>query len=115
MTDDPPDSDDGRDDLDRLARAARTVAASNTDVDPDIVTDAIRYAREEAETGRTRYRILLADVAGSAVAGLDPEDPDPNSGPNSVDAERRAVAYARLRQHVERRRSRESDVDGLFE
>lgn len=118
---------DPESDLDRLARAARAAADSTEGIDPTIVEDAIRYAREEAGTGRTRYRTLLADVAGLETVGAGSGDgsvdegsaPDREPGPDprfdSIDSQRRAFAYVRLRRHVERRRSRESDVDGLFE
>ncbi|WP_430504275.1 DUF309 domain-containing protein [Haloparvum sp. PAK95] len=80
--------------FDALALAVGAVA-EETNLDESVVADAIRYAREEQGSGQARFRGLLADLVA--------EDP-----------ERRAVAYARLESHVERERSKERDVDGLF-
>ena len=113
MDDDAPAVTDGDgSDLERLVRAATAVAESTEWIDPDVVADAARYAREEVGTGRTRYRTLLADVAGARLAGRDVDD---GTGDVEGESDRRAVAYARLRDLVERRRSRENDVEGLFE
>jgi len=82
--------------LDRPAAlvAAEAVAAEDDRFDGTVVDDAARYARAEADTGRARFTALLFDFV--------------------ADGERRALVYDRLRGHVERRRTEERDVDGLF-
>jgi len=85
--------------LDDLAVAeigvAAAVFADEGGYDESVVADAARYAREESESGEgARYVALVTDFA---------TDPD-----------RRDLVYQRLRALVERRRRRESDVEGLF-
>jgi hypothetical protein len=80
--------------LDALARAATATAATDGSLDPDVVDDAVRYAREEVAAGGSAYAALLTDL----VAGRSP-----------------AVVSRRLGQRVDRRRSEEADVDGLFD
>jgi hypothetical protein len=67
--------------------------------DPEIVDRAVQYAREEraADEGQSRFTALVADFAGAH------------------DSDRRALVYQRLADHVDRRRSRERDVAGLFD
>ncbi|MFB6304110.1 MAG: DUF309 domain-containing protein [Haloferacaceae archaeon] len=84
-------------DLDAEAsfEAAVALAESDDRFDEATVEAAAAYAREElAERGRGRFLALLMDFARD---------------------ENRAVVYRRLTEHVERRRQRDRDVDGLFE
>ncbi|WP_096390343.1 hypothetical protein [Halopenitus persicus] len=109
------------DDFDAIARAAVAAAEAADAMDPSIVEDAVRYAREERGTGQSRYRSLLVDVAGAGETERAPResgdgDPATSTGPgDATPTDRQRVAYARLRGHVERRRGREADVDGLFD
>jgi len=75
--------------------AAEAIAEEVDGFDGGIVADAVRYAREERHTGRTRFTALVYDLVG-----------DPSHRP---------VAYRRLADLVERRRARDDDVDALFE
>jgi hypothetical protein len=60
------------------------------------VAQAADYARDElAERGDGRFVALVMDFAR--------------------ERDRRPVVHARLRDHVERRRQHDRDVDGLFE
>lgn len=81
-------------DLDAVLLAVEPLAETLGGVDPAVVADAVRYAREERGTGRTRYAELLTAFL---------TEPD-----------QRAPVSARLRDHVERERSKEDDVAGLF-
>ncbi|WP_058367594.1 hypothetical protein [Haloparvum sedimenti] len=81
-------------DLDAVLLAVELLADAVDGVDPAVVADAARYAREERGTGRTRYAELLTAFLS---------DPD-----------QRAPVYARLRDRVERERAKEDDVAGLF-
>jgi hypothetical protein len=101
------------DDFDAIARAAVAAAEAADGMDPAIVEDAVRYAREERGTGQSRYRSLLVDVAGADGADEPVRSESAAGAPTTTDRQR--AAYARLRDHVERRRGRESDVDGLFD
>jgi predicted metal-dependent hydrolase len=86
------------DDFDAAAVAARVLAEEYEDrYDPGVLADAVRYAREELDEGgaRTRFTTFVVDFA--------------------VDPDSRALVYDRLRSHVRRRRSRDRDVEGLFE
>jgi hypothetical protein len=79
------------------ALVASLLAAEYDDrYDPEVVERAVAYAREERsdDAGRSRFTALVGDFAA---------DPD-----------RRALVYRRLADHVERRRHRERDVEGLF-
>ncbi|GAB3420331.1 hypothetical protein GCM10027435_22790 [Haloparvum alkalitolerans] len=80
--------------LDAVLLAVEPLADVLDGVDPSVVADAARYAREERGTGRTRYAELLTAFLA---------DPD-----------QRAPVYARLRDRVERERAKEDDVAGLF-
>ena len=80
--------------------AAATIAADalveEYDVyDEDVIETAIDYARQSVE----------ADEGGRFVALVF----------DFVSGTERDLVYRRLRDHVERRRSRESDVEGLFD
>ena len=79
--------------FDALARAA-AVLAEEHGVDEALIADATRFAREEQEAGRTRFTALLYDFAAG---------------------DERATVVERLSALVERRRSKETDVEGLFE
>jgi hypothetical protein len=85
-------------DFEAAAVAAVVLAEAIEGYDADVVARAVEYAREERadETGTaTRFITLVMDFAG--------------------DRRQRALVYQRLRQHVERRRQRETDVAGLFD
>ena len=76
--------------------AAEVLAEERTEYDESVVEDAVAYARDAVESGEDgRFVALVMDFVG--------------------DANRRGLVYERLVQHVERRRARESDVEGLFE
>lgn len=76
------------------AALAAPVVAEAVGLDPDPVAAGVEYAREAVERDEASgYVALVVDF----VAG-----------------EERAVAHQRLRQHVERERRRDRDVDGLF-
>jgi hypothetical protein len=70
------------------------VLAEEEGYDEETLADAVSYARGELGTGQTRFVALLFDFVG--------------------DATNRPLVFDRLRRHVERRRSRDSDVEGLF-
>jgi hypothetical protein len=72
---------------------AAEVLAEELGYDEAVVADAVGYAREELDTAESRFLALVFDFVGD---------------------ERRALVYDRLRRHVERRRQRDSDVEGLF-
>jgi hypothetical protein len=76
------------------AAVAAVVLAEREGYDESVVDDAAAYAREELGTAKSRFVSLLLDFVG--------------------DAERRPLVYDRLRRHVERRRQRDADVEGLF-
>ncbi|MEF8774713.1 MAG: DUF309 domain-containing protein [Halobacteriales archaeon] len=85
-------------DLDLAATGhAAAVLAEADGYDAAVLADAARYARAD----------VAADVASSPVLALlfdfvrEPAD--------------RAIVFERLAGHVDRRRSRETDVDGLFD
>jgi len=79
---------------------AARVLAEEYGYDESVVADAARYAREEAtgegegRSGSRRFIALVTDFA--------------------TEADRRGLVYQRLEGLVERRRSKESDVEGLF-
>jgi hypothetical protein len=73
---------------------AAVVLAEAEGYDEDVVADAVRYAREELDTARSRFVALLFDFVREAAD--------------------RPLVYDRLRGHVERRRRRDADVEGLF-
>ncbi|MFB6169957.1 MAG: DUF309 domain-containing protein [Haloarculaceae archaeon] len=83
-------------DVEEVGLAAEIVA-DEEGFEAGLVADATRYAREDLESGTTNPFVpLLFDVVGG-------------------DDQRRRVTLQRLRAHVERRRSREEDVSGLFD
>ncbi|MFB6130867.1 MAG: DUF309 domain-containing protein [Salinigranum sp.] len=88
----------GLDDLDFPAAAVAALVLAEDDgrYDEEPVERAVRYAREELAGGtRTRFIALVMDFA--------------------ADGANRDLIYRRLCDHVDRRRSRERDVDGLFD
>jgi len=87
-----------------VADAAALLAAEYDAFDSSVVDDAVRYARGELDDDADPT--LDADRSRGFVGML---------FEFAADRERRAVVYDRLRGHVERRRSRERDVSGLFD
>jgi predicted metal-dependent hydrolase len=82
-------------DFEAAAIAAEVLAEEYEAYDEDAIDAAIDYARESIEAGEGgRFVALVFDF----VAG-----------------ERRDLVHQRLREHVRRRRSREEDVEGLFD
>lgn len=83
-------------DIDAALVAAPMVAAE-TNLDEEAVEAGVQYALQDIgdEDGTSRFVTLAADVARE-------------------DAHRPVVAH-RLAQHVQRRRQREADVEGLFD
>lgn len=80
--------------LDALDVAA-AVVAEEYGFDEDVLARAVAYAREEERTAQSRFRALVVDFV--------------------QETERRRLVYDRLRDHVQRRRREETDVEGLFE
>ncbi len=78
------------------AAAGRALAATDDRYDEAVLDRAAAYARDEADTARSRYGGALAAFATAA------------------DGER-GIVYRRLAAHVARRRAEERDVDALFE
>lgn len=88
-----------------VATAVTLLASEYDAFDAAVVDDAVRYAREELGddssprgTPQRRSRGFVGMLFAFAA-----------------DRDQRSIVYERLRGHVERRRSRESDVSGLFE
>lgn len=76
---------------------AAGIVAEEHGFDASLVEDATTYAREDLESGTGNPFVpLLFDIVGG-------------------DDQRRRVTFQRLRDHVERRRSRDDDVSGLFD
>jgi predicted metal-dependent hydrolase len=85
----------GDGEFEAVAVAARVLAEEYEAYDGDVIEAGIAYARESVEAGESgRFTALVFDF----VAG-----------------EERGLVHRRLREHVERRRSREADVEGLFD
>ena len=83
-------------DFEAAAVAAEVLAEERDAYDETVLQDAVEYAGGELETaGDGRFVALVLDFVG---------EPD-----------RRDLVYDRLVEHVERRRARESDVEGLFD
>jgi len=84
-------------DVDAVWIAAPLLAEAIEGFDDAVVERAVRYAREDLDAGDegSKYVTFLLDFVG--------------------DAENRGIIYQRLGQHVDRRRSREQDVEGLFD
>ena len=82
--------------FDAIAIAADVLTEEFDAYDEALVADAVRYAREAVgRDDQNQFVPLVMDFV--------------------TDPENRAIAYQRLVEHVERRRDRESDVDGLFQ
>ncbi len=83
-------------DFEAAARVALVLAEEYDAYEESVVERGVSAAREEIAEGiQTTYTTLVMDF--------------------TADAERRELVYQRLSEHVERRRHRESDVDGLFD
>ena len=83
-------------DFEAAAVAAGVLAEEVLGYDEAVVEDAVGYARDAIQANRDgRFVALVMDFVG--------------------DGENRDVVYQRLREHVERRRAEESDVEGLFD
>jgi len=78
-----------------ITTAARILAAEFDQYDEAIISDAIEYAREEADESNTEYISLLTTFVDEAT--------------------HRGIVYNRLESQVERRRRKEQDVAGLFD
>jgi predicted metal-dependent hydrolase len=82
-------------DFEAAAIAADVFAAEDDGYEEDVIETAVAYARESVEAGDSgRFVALVFDF---------------------VSGGERDLVYQRLREHVERRRCREEDVDGLFD
>lgn len=83
-------------DFDATVVAAEVLAEDVDDFDKEVVADAVGYARDAVSAGRPdEFVSLLFDFVG--------------------DAGDRELIYDRLRSHVDRRRTRESDVTDVFD
>lgn len=80
-----------------LSAAALVAVAVATGIgdDPEVVIDAVRYARESDQPESTRYATFVRDYA----------DADPSQRP---------IVLERLSSMVQRERRKEDDVSGLF-
>lgn len=81
-------------DFDAAAIVATAIAASEDAFDEAVIESAVEIAQSSGRTDDGRFGALVFDF----VAG-----------------EQRPVVYQRLAAHVDRRRSRERDVEGLFD
>jgi predicted metal-dependent hydrolase len=84
-------------DVDAALLAAQILAADLDVYDETVVSRAVEYAREDLTAGEeaSKFLTFLLDFVR--------------------DAENRGIIYQRLDQHVERRRSKQRDVEGLFD
>ncbi|WP_410765664.1 DUF309 domain-containing protein [Haloferax sp. DFSO60] len=83
-------------DFDAIVVAAETLAEELSGYDDAIVEDAVTYARDEISTGvKTQFTAMVFDFVR--------------------DETHRDLVYQRLKEHVRRKRQRESDVTGLFD
>lgn len=88
-----------------VATAARLLATAFDGFEASVVDDAVRYARDElADSSDTPPKRPRRRSRGFVTLLFD----------FAADRDRRRLVYDRLRRHVERRRSEESDVSGLF-
>ncbi|MFC6736489.1 DUF309 domain-containing protein, partial [Halolamina salina] len=74
---------------------AGTVAAARGD-DPEVVADALRFARRSEHPETTRYATFVRDYA-------------------AAEPSERAIVFERLSGLVGRQRRKEDDVSGLFD
>lgn len=83
-------------DFEAATVAAEVLAEEHDAYDEAVVERAVGYGRDAVGDDRDgRFVAMVMDFVG--------------------DADRRDLVYHRLEDHVERRRSRESDVEGLFD
>jgi len=84
-------------DFEETAVAAPVLAEEYPGYDETVVERAVAYAHEDLAAGDdgSKFITLVMDFV--------------------ADAENRGLVYQRLRGHVERRRARERDVEGLFD
>ncbi|MCU4719385.1 DUF309 domain-containing protein [Halapricum hydrolyticum] len=85
---------------------AATVLAEEWGYDEDIFERAAEYASRDIEDGNetSPFMALLFDFVRESQTG----------GENESDVDHRDIIAQRLGEHVDRRESREADVDGLF-
>lgn len=81
-----------------LSAAALVAVAVATGIgdDPEVVIDAVRYARESDQPETTRYATFVRDYA-------------------DADSSQRPIVFERLSAMVQRERRKEEDVSGLFD
>jgi len=97
----------GLDDLDFEATAvAAMVLSDDLEYDEAIFERAVEYARRDLDDGNETSPFV------SLVFDFVRESQD--AGESDSDIDHRDVIAQRLGEHVDRRRSREADVDGLF-
>ncbi|RLM90248.1 DUF309 domain-containing protein [Halobellus sp. Atlit-38R] len=97
--------------FEHVAAAAALLAHEYEAFEESVVDDAIRYARSEADEsdapdGDSPDTALAASRSRGFVGML---------FDFAADRERRGIVYDRLQRHVERQRSKERDVAGLFD
>ena len=78
-----------------LPAAALVAVATGIGDDPEVVVDAVRYARESDQPESTRYATFVRDYA-------------------DADASQRSIVFERLSSMVQRERRKEDDVSELF-
>ena len=98
--------------FEHVAVAAALLAHEYEAFEEPVVDDAIRYARSEADEsdgpdGELPTDTALAASRSRGFVGM--------LFDFAADRERRAIVYDRLQRHVERQRSKERDVAGLFD
>ena len=81
--------------IEAITVAAAVIAADFEQYDEGVVDAAAAYAREEVDSGRTRFVGLLTTFVDEST--------------------HRAIVYDRLTRAVERRQRKEQDVVGLFD
>lgn len=97
----------GLDDLDFEATAvAATVLSDDLEYDEAVFERGVEYARRDLDDGNetSPFVSLVFDFARESQ----------DAGESDSDIDHRDVIAQRLGEHVDRRRSREADVDGLF-
>lgn len=97
----------GLDDLDFEATGvAATVLAEDLAYDESVFERGVEYATRDLEDGNetSPFVSLVFDFVRESQAGAEPD----------TEIDRRDIIAQRLGEHVDRRRSREADVDGLF-
>ncbi|QSG13748.1 DUF309 domain-containing protein [Halapricum desulfuricans] len=97
----------GLDDLDFEATGvAATVLAEDLEYDEGVFERGVEYARRDLEDGNqtSPFVSLVLDFVRESQG----------TGEGDSDVDHRDIIAQRLGEHVDRRRSREADVDGLF-